>query len=90
MTTDPAYVDEQTGTLIDAFMTEDSLADLLPAAKAATCTDAMGALVVFEGVVRDHDGGSRVTSLTYTAHPSAGEVIRKVGDGVVAKHPKAR
>lgn len=90
MTTDPAYVDEQTGTLIDAFMTEDSLADLLPAAKAATCTDAMGALVVFEGVVRDHDGGSRVKSLTYTAHPSAGEVIRKVGDGVVAKHPKAR
>lgn len=41
MTTDPAYVDEQTGTLIDAFMTEDSLADLLPAAKAATCTDTL-------------------------------------------------
>ncbi|GAB3593321.1 Molybdopterin synthase catalytic subunit 1 [Corynebacterium faecale] len=90
MTTDPAYVGEQTGKLIDAFMTEKPLTGFLASAKAATCTDAMGALVVFEGVVRDHDGGSRVSSLTYTAHPTADAVIREVGNGVVAKHPRAR
>ena len=30
-----------------------------------------GALVVFEGVIRDHDHGSAVTALDYSAHPDA-------------------
>lgn len=30
-----------------------------------------GALVVFEGVIRDHDHGESVTSLEYSAHPDA-------------------
>ncbi|MCU1416069.1 MAG: molybdenum cofactor biosynthesis protein MoaE [Schumannella sp.] len=41
-----------------------------------------GALVVFEGVIRDHDRGSAVTALDYSAHPDAemflGEVCRDV------------
>ena len=87
---DPAYVAEQTGTLVDAFMTQTPLSELLADAKAATRTDAMGAVVIFEGVVRDHDGGSRVASLTYTAHPSADAVMKQVGNTVVVKHPRAR
>lgn len=62
MNTDPAYVAEQTGKLIDAFLTTDPLEPLLDAAKNGVCTEAMGALVTFEGIVRDHDGGARVTS----------------------------
>jgi len=30
-----------------------------------------GALVVFEGVIRDHDHGATVTALEYSAHPDA-------------------
>lgn len=37
-----------------------------------------GAVVSFAGVVRDHDHGRAVVSLTYEAHPSAEEVLREV------------
>lgn len=37
-----------------------------------------GAVVVFRGVVRDHDGGRGVTDLEYEGHPSAAEVLRQV------------
>lgn len=30
-----------------------------------------GAVVVFEGVIRDHDHGAQVSSLDYSAHPDA-------------------
>ena len=34
-----------------------------------------GALVVFEGVIRDHDHGSPVSSLEYSAHPDAEQFL---------------
>lgn len=37
-----------------------------------------GAVVSFAGVVRDHDHGRPVTTLTYEAHPSAEDVLRDV------------
>ncbi|MCS0499063.1 molybdopterin synthase catalytic subunit [Protaetiibacter mangrovi] len=47
-------------------------------------TPADGALVVFEGVVRDHDHGVAVTALDYEAHPDAerflAEACREVAD----------
>lgn len=43
-----------------------------------------GALVVFEGVIRDHDHGAAVTSLEYSAHPDAAtfltDICREVAD----------
>lgn len=87
---DPHYVAEQTGVVIDAFMTERPLEPLLADARTATLTEAMGALVVFEGVVRDHDGGERVASLTYSAHPTADVVIRQVAESVSQNHPSTR
>ncbi len=39
---------------------------------------AAGATVVFEGVVRDHDGGRGVTRLDYSAHPDAADVLAQV------------
>ncbi|AMM20148.1 molybdenum cofactor biosynthesis protein MoaE [Frondihabitans sp. PAMC 28766] len=46
-----------------------------------------GAVVTFEGVVRDHDGGRGVTQLEYEAHPSATDVIGEVAREVAASHP---
>jgi len=37
-----------------------------------------GAVVAFQGVVRDHDDGRTVTLLEYEAHPSAAEVLDAV------------
>ena len=41
------------------------------AIEAQVMTDADGALVTFEGVVRNHDHGLAVTALEYQAHPEA-------------------
>ncbi|MCM3689070.1 molybdenum cofactor biosynthesis protein MoaE [Kocuria rosea] len=49
-----------------------------------------GAVVSFSGVIRDHDGGRGVTSLDYTCHPSAGEVIQAVAQAVAEQFPGVR
>lgn len=49
-----------------------------------------GAVVGFSGVVRDHDGGRAVRSLSYSAHPSAGRVIREVAEEIAARHDGIR
>ena len=45
---------------------------------------AAGAVVGFVGAVRDHDGGRGVTLLSYSAHPSAPDVLRRVVEEVAA------
>ncbi|WP_434992697.1 molybdenum cofactor biosynthesis protein MoaE [Arthrobacter sp. Ld5] len=49
-----------------------------------------GAVVGFSGVVRDHDGGRDVSSLSYSAHPSAERVIREVAEEIAARHDGIR
>jgi molybdopterin synthase catalytic subunit len=46
---------------------------------------AAGAVVAFQGVVRDHDGGRSVTLLEYEAHPSAERVLREVAEEIAAE-----
>ncbi|MFE3702308.1 molybdenum cofactor biosynthesis protein MoaE, partial [Nocardia tengchongensis] len=41
-----------------------------------------GAVVVFTGKVRDHDGGQSVSALEYSAHPQAEQFLRKVCEEV--------
>lgn len=62
---------------------------------AALDDDAAGGLTLFVGRVRDHDGGQGVTSLDYSAHPTALVRLQEVCDrvaeaydvhGVVAVH----
>jgi molybdopterin synthase catalytic subunit len=48
------------------------------AAEAFVTTQADGALVVFEGVVRDHDHGASVHALDYEAHPDAQSFLAAV------------
>jgi molybdopterin synthase catalytic subunit len=47
-------------------------------AEAFVMTAADGALVVFEGVVRDHDHGASVHGLDYEAHPDAQKFLSEV------------
>lgn len=51
-------------------------------AQVLTATD--GALVVFEGVIRDHDHGEGVSSLDYQAHPDAERFLADVCAEVAA------
>lgn len=39
-----------------------------------------GAVVIFHGVIRNHDGGSSVRSLEYSAHPEAERLLRELID----------
>lgn len=53
------------------------------AVRTAVGGDADGAVVIFCGVVRDHDGGRAVRSLDYRAHPDAerflADIVERVG-----------
>ncbi|NEM90748.1 molybdenum cofactor biosynthesis protein MoaE [Galbitalea soli] len=53
----------------------------------AVANAAAGAVVTFEGVVRDHDGGRGVLALDYEGHPQAGEVIASVAAAVAEQFP---
>lgn len=60
-------------------------------AVAASVVDARrGGLVVFHGIVRDHDGGRAVTALGYEAHPSAEAELRRVAREAAATVPGVR
>ena len=54
------------------------------AVRAAVGAETSGAVVVFLGVVRNHDGGRDVLSLDYQAHPDAerflAECVRRIAD----------
>ena len=50
----------------------------VPGLAAAVEDRAAGAVVTFDGVVRDHDRGREVTAIAYSAHPSADEVIVRI------------
>ncbi|MBG6180583.1 molybdenum cofactor biosynthesis protein MoaE [Arthrobacter sp. CAN_A1] len=63
-----------------------SLDEALTQVDAADC----GAVVGFGGVVRNHDGGRDVTSLTYTAHPSAERIIAGIADEIAARYDGVR
>lgn len=45
-----------------------------------------GAVVLFTGVVRDHDGGRAVAALEYEAHPDAPAVMAALLDRLLAGH----
>ncbi|MDQ0028967.1 molybdenum cofactor biosynthesis protein MoaE [Arthrobacter bambusae] len=53
---------------------------------AAVESDTAGAVVSFSGVVRNHDGGKPVDRLSYSAHPTAYQVMSDVVARLVAEH----
>ncbi|TLM84947.1 molybdenum cofactor biosynthesis protein MoaE [Pseudarthrobacter sp. NamE2] len=52
---------------------------------AAVESDTAGAVVSFSGVVRNHDGGKPVERLSYSAHPTAYQVMADVVARLVAE-----
>jgi molybdopterin synthase catalytic subunit len=55
------------------------------AVRAAVGGDADGAVVMFCGVVRDHDGGRAVEALDYRAHPDAERFLREIVERIAAE-----
>jgi molybdopterin synthase catalytic subunit len=53
--------------------------------RAAVMDPAAGGIALFAGAVRDHDDGKDVTALSYSAHPSAADQIRKVGESIAGR-----
>ena len=56
---------------------------------AAVESDTAGAVVSFSGVVRNHDGGKPVRRLSYSAHPTAHQVMADVVAQLVAEQAAA-
>jgi molybdopterin synthase catalytic subunit len=56
----------------------------LAAHEAAVADPRAGAVVSFQGVVRDHDHGKGVTLLEYEGHPTAAAVLREVAEEIAA------
>jgi molybdopterin synthase catalytic subunit len=56
---------------------------------AAVESDTAGAVVSFSGVVRNHDGGKPVERLSYSAHPTAHQVMADVVAQLVAEQSAA-
>jgi molybdopterin synthase catalytic subunit len=56
----------------------------------AVSADDAGAVVSFEGVVRNHDHGRTVTRLEYEAHPSAETLLRSAAETVADEYPGVR
>ncbi|MGW3338795.1 molybdenum cofactor biosynthesis protein MoaE [Streptomyces sp. NPDC001009] len=54
---------------------------------AAVGDDAAGGTALFVGTVRDHDGGKSVSSLEYSAHPTAEAELRRVAEEIAAEFP---
>ena len=52
--------------------------------RSAVADPRAGGVALFLGVVRDHDHGRDVTRLSYSAHPSAPDELRKVAEKVAA------
>ena len=61
----------------------DSPLDLAAHEKAVADPRA-GAVVSFQGVVRDHDDGKGVTLLEYEGHPTAAAILREVAEEIAA------
>jgi len=64
-------------------LVSDSVLDRA-AIEAFVTTESDGAVVTFEGVIRDHDHGAGVSALDYEAHPDAETFLRSVCNEIAA------
>lgn len=78
-----AATDRPSARVVRAEVTSEpvSVAELA----AAVEDRAAGAVLTFDGVVRDHDGGRGVIGLTYSSHPSADEIVRAIAQEVASR-----
>ena len=55
--------------------------------RAAVADPAAGGIALFAGAVRDSDHDRGVSGLSYSAHPSAVDELRRVAEVIAEKHP---
>jgi molybdopterin synthase catalytic subunit len=55
--------------------------------RAAVADPAAGGIALFAGTVRDSDHDRGVNGLSYSAHPSAADELRRVAEVVAEKYP---
>ena len=55
--------------------------------RAAVADPAAGGIALFAGAVRDSDHGHGVSGLSYSAHPSAVDELRRVAEVTAEKYP---
>lgn len=79
-TTTPPTVTEHTGI---AMITEKAIDEA--EVRRAVEHPASGAVVIFSGVVRNHDGGQSILSLDYKAHPQAEQIMAECCAAVAAE-----
>ncbi|MBM7051857.1 MULTISPECIES: molybdenum cofactor biosynthesis protein MoaE [unclassified Rothia (in: high G+C Gram-positive bacteria)] len=79
-----------TSAVVHTDIIEDRLEDYYQQWREAVMIPGMGALVIFDGIVRDHDHGESVAGLSYSAHPLATEKIAEVVAAVVEATPGVR
>lgn len=77
MATEPVY------EVVHAVLSAEPIS--VDQAIAAVESDTAGAVVSFSGVVRNHDGGKAVERLSYSAHPTAHQVMADVVAQLVAE-----
>lgn len=58
-----------------ALVTDEAIDE--SAVRAAVDSPTSGAVVIFSGVVRNHDGGHDIRSLDYQAHPQAQQIMEE-------------
>lgn len=86
-TSDGTTSDSTTFDIVHAVLSAEPIS--VDQAIAAVESDTAGAVVSFSGVVRNHDGGKPVDRLSYSAHPTAHQVMADVVAGLVAEHAAA-
>ncbi|MGH3419434.1 MAG: molybdenum cofactor biosynthesis protein MoaE [Streptosporangiaceae bacterium] len=69
--------------LIDVRESELSLDEV----RAAVADPAAGGIALFAGAVRDSDHDQAVSGLSYSAHPSAEDELRRVAEVIAEKYP---
>jgi molybdopterin synthase catalytic subunit len=55
--------------------------------RAAVADPAAGGIALFAGTVRDSDHDRGVSGLSYSAHPSAVDELRRVAEAIAEKYP---
>lgn len=96
MTTNPANphagkpLEPVESAVIFTDITENPLEPLYAQARADVMNRSMGALVLFDGIVRDHDHGQPVATLSYTAHPQAAQILATTVETVAQEIPGVR
>lgn len=82
------FQDSAEDRVVAAFLSEEALDPAL--AEAEAWSQRAGAVVVFSGIVRNHDAGQPVQKLNYTAHPSAEQRLQEVALELASRHESIR